>query len=599
MSKVNYSIVGESVNDGLISVQSTVESFGLNHVTSKDIVSFYKAFSSLAAYDTGLLPVDGSGILSIRSAGQHTQFAYQHKPGLYRINWAPTEGASNAAVYYVAQPYRIIICDIYQGNLLGARTFYTPYPITSPSQPLYHVNLPNINCKGYRGNAVGWICLYQNEDWTGLPLNEKIVRFIERCSGVETYNDGNMSETDGTRFYQENNKPDYLWDPVSWQKKSEQEGFEWTLNPDLWIQVLVTNMDHQSKHDLTGVPLTFADALIGDYNAYYHDPYPTKPINSVIRPDKEISQSEVLSYFVSAYKSSALHHLNDTFNSSLKAREEKGSSVFKGSSLTNSVENHNDVPTSLCYECESQCSEDSMVCVGDYSVCPSCLSENYCYIESCDEYYHKEDEIIYYHNGNYYHLDYDTVEFCAQCSHFYVGQEIEENIYSFPDGTGACRKCVDDFAEHLGIVTDNCIACGTVVLVEEEYMTYTHMFKSAYVDLETSEYKLKDNFLCEDCVKQYFICPCGITKPSNLQGIDFNPCGKVSFNYDNGNIVEVNSCCSSCLGPAYFEEETSMFNADFVPVNVKQFNDFQKDLHNSHLPYTKNLYKGFTLHPPF
>jgi len=172
---VNYSIVQS--DEGAIAVQSTVQSFNLDHVTQKDITSFYTRFSQFSAWDTGLLPVDGSGILSIRTAGEYTQFAYQHKPGLYHVNWGKSEGAA-AAAYYLAQPYRIIICDMKEGNLLGARMFYSPYPITSPSQPLYHVNLPNINCKGYRGNGVGWICLYQNEDWTQFPLNERIVRFI-------------------------------------------------------------------------------------------------------------------------------------------------------------------------------------------------------------------------------------------------------------------------------------------------------------------------------------------------------------------------------------------------------------------------------------
>ena len=241
--KVNYSIINSE--EGNIAVRSTVKSFNLDHVTEKDIVSFYNHFSQYSAWDTGLLPVDGTGMLSLRTAGIYTQFAYQHKPGLYHVNWSRSEG-SPATAYYVAQPYRIIICDMKEGNLLGARMFYSPYPITNPSQPLYHVNLPNTNCKGYRNNSVGWQCLYQNEDWSALPLNERIVRFIERCSGVETFNDGNMSETDGTRFYRENNKPEYLWNPVAWQEKS-QEGYEWTLDESLWIPVLV-----KDKEDETG-----------------------------------------------------------------------------------------------------------------------------------------------------------------------------------------------------------------------------------------------------------------------------------------------------------------------------------------------------------
>jgi hypothetical protein len=112
--KVQYTIVNSEA--GNIAVQSVVKSFNLDHVTSKDINSFYKNFSQYSAWDTGLLPVEGSGILSIRTAGEYTQFAYQHKPGLYHVNWGKSEGAA-AAAYYLAQPYRIIVCDMKEGNL--------------------------------------------------------------------------------------------------------------------------------------------------------------------------------------------------------------------------------------------------------------------------------------------------------------------------------------------------------------------------------------------------------------------------------------------------------------------------------------------------
>ena len=94
------------------------------------------------------------------------------------------EGDHEARKYYVAQPYRIVVADLLNGNIYGARTYYSPMPITYPQAPLYHVNLPNINCKGYRGNSVGWICLYHNEDISAYPFNEKLVKILDRCSGT-------------------------------------------------------------------------------------------------------------------------------------------------------------------------------------------------------------------------------------------------------------------------------------------------------------------------------------------------------------------------------------------------------------------------------
>jgi hypothetical protein len=152
-NNINYSITNQ---DGALVMRSTVKSFNLDHVTDKDIVSFYRNFSSYAMFDTGLMPLSGTGVLAIRSAGNHTQITFQHEPQINHINWGANEGDRDAVTYTVAQPYRIWIGDLVDGNLYGARMFYSPYPITSPDQQLYHLNLPNTNCKGYRGNGVGW-----------------------------------------------------------------------------------------------------------------------------------------------------------------------------------------------------------------------------------------------------------------------------------------------------------------------------------------------------------------------------------------------------------------------------------------------------------
>ena len=326
MDKVSYSFVKESDN---IVFRSKVQSFNLDHVTDKDIRSFYLQFSQRAAFDTGLLPLDGTGLLSIRKAGEYTQVAYQHKPGFYYVNWGATEKDPYAKKYYLAQPYRIVIIDFKSNNLLGARTFYSTVPVTHPDVQLYHVNLPNINCQGYRGNGVGWICLYLNEDWSNLPFNERLALAVERCSGVESYNDANMSETDGPRFYQSMFSNDssfsYLWNPSKWEDKSQQEGYEWTLSAP-WIPILVQNIDSQDRHstESDAVPFTFKMAITGAYQAYYTDKLPLKPINALQRDTSNISISNVMSYFVQSYNNSATSYVGtDTLDASSKFRDKR------------------------------------------------------------------------------------------------------------------------------------------------------------------------------------------------------------------------------------------------------------------------------------
>lgn len=325
MDKVAYSFVKDNSN---IVFRSKVQSFNLDHVTDKDIRSFYMQFSNYAAFDTGLLPLEGTGLLSIRKAGEYTQVVYQHAPGSYYVNWGETEGDKYAKKYLLAQPYRIVIIDFKNNNLLGARTFYSKLPATYPDLPLYHVNLPNINCKGYRGNAVGWICLYHKEDWSNLPFNERLALAIERCSGSEAYNDANMSETDGPRFYHQmydgEKEVSYLWNPKLWEEKTISEGHSWTLDAG-WIPVMVESIDSQDRHKTGGEQLTLKMAILGSYRAYYTDSIPVKPITALQRQGGLEAQS-VMSYFVSAYNDSATSYAGlDTMSMSEKFRDSRTS----------------------------------------------------------------------------------------------------------------------------------------------------------------------------------------------------------------------------------------------------------------------------------
>lgn len=602
--KVQYSII--KTEEGTVSVQSTVKSFSLDHVTSKDISSFYANFSQYAAWDTGLLPVDGSGILSIRTAGEYVQFAYQHKPGLYHVNWSKTEG-SPATAYYLAQPYRIIICDMYQGNLLGARTFYSPYPITNPSQQLYHVNLPNINCLGYRGNGVGWICLYQNENWSHLPLNERIIRFIERCSGVETYNDGNMNETDGPRFYQSNGKPSYVYNPIDWQEKSSEEGYEWTLDPGLWIPVLVESMDSQGHHDPNGIPLTFADAIVGDYRAYYYDEKPTKPINSIIRPDKELDSKEIMSYFIKSYNGATQVNnplLNDTFNTSINVKNKIGSAEFTNSPLLSASDDHEEDNDNYitCSYCEESYEDDGTFGVdaeANTPICGNCIHDYYVHIQNGKGYYLTESTDIVYDekNQSYYHLDYDHVLSCEFCGSIFGTSSksmkdkkaVNNSIYLDKDENQfACINCLEevlnDNSEFKDLEKFNCFSCQRLCVDHEDY---SHNFPKIKVlnpvfnfESEKTDYIINEHILCQNCADNSKICPCGFFRSS--EDSELNPCTYTEMVNDEGDVSKtyaVNKCCSTCLAPVTFDEEGQA---------VASFSPFQPEAHKVFISSIKN-----------
>lgn len=446
MSNVQYSFV--NTEEGNLTFRSSVNSFGLDHVTDKDMTSFYTSFSNYSYIDTGLMPVDGSGLLALRSAGNHTQIVYQHKPGMYYINWGQYEGDRNATKYYIAQPYRIVIADLMDGNIYGARTFYSPVPITHPETPLYHVNLPNINCKGYRGNGVGWICLYQNEDISMYPFGEKLAKVLDRCSGTEAYNDQNMSETDGPRFYSSNGKPIHLWDPNEWQNYSDQNGYEWTLDPDVWIPVLVKDRDHQEKHYPNGQPLTLADAITGNYQAYYTDTIIPKPVNQILRSDYTLPATKVFDWFKIAYNSSTTQPpvINVIENSqNVKLKQSVAPPVFS------QEEPDEDSDVWMCEDCEEYHSSDL---TPNYTytsplICDSCF-ENYCYAVNTESYHHPESgDTLWLSMSDIYIYtplaEASSYKYCCECDTgiYHNHSDFAKFTMSTSDDS-VCKDCEDE-----------------------------------------------------------------------------------------------------------------------------------------------------------
>lgn len=406
---------------------------GTVNVEERDVESYLKEIGKRAPIETGILP---PGVLSIRQAGDHLQIVHQTVPGVNYVNWGAYERDSSAKTYTLAQPYQIAVGDFVNGDLLGCRIFYSPVPITSLDQPLYHQNVPNINCKGYGqgyggalGNGVGWVCLYHRESWKTMDIAQKTARMIERCSGVETYNDANMSETDGTRFYKQHKKPEYLWNPKVWEEKSEKEGFEWTLDPKLWIPVLVKDQDHQDKHYADGVPLTLRMAMEGNASAYYGDKYLPKPINGLARADqklipKDIHQKVYNEAFVNAKVTKAA-----------TAKKQPVAKVAKPIVAAPKVQLKKPIVKKLPVEKPTGWS-NVLVATENCEACGIATHPNWVLTVNDNSHYFCEEH-------------YSYVTMCAACKKI---SQISDTMIS-ADGQNVCLNCAED---------SKCIKCGMV-----------------------------------------------------------------------------------------------------------------------------------------
>jgi hypothetical protein len=157
--------------------------------------------------------------------------------------------------------------------MIGARMFYRPAPLYPGDTALYHTNLPNINCVGYGGTAVGWVCFYgeaAKKDWPS-----RLHRLVERCSGGEGYNN-NMTGTDGPCFYQKKKAPEWTWSVKEWEDitKKNKGDLSFVLGDDHpWIPVMVTSNKAQLSHSdgAKAKPLTLEVALTGKAPFYYSD----------------------------------------------------------------------------------------------------------------------------------------------------------------------------------------------------------------------------------------------------------------------------------------------------------------------------------------
>lgn len=475
------------------SVNREVNLGNIQQNETRNPVSFFENISEVALIDTGLLPLAGTGVLAIRQALNHVQIVFQHEPDLYYVNWGQYERDAQAKTYYLAQPYRIVIGDILDGNLQGARTFYSPVPIQTADQLLYHVNLPNINCKGYRGNGVGWICLYHKHDWTKLTISEKIRALVERASGVETYNDANMSSTDGPRFYKAAGRPDYTYDPMAWQKKSIDEGFEWTLDENLWIPIQVKGIDEQGQHDPNGVPFTLEMAMLGRYAAYYGDKYWPKPVNGFIRADEETpSASTIFTHINSAFtKSLAEGSKSDQSGITPEAKTKKGKLKLPDG-FTPTVAPTPVATPVYCVCCESEITAQTQNAVTEGKACSDCLGECFGKCVACNTTHHFDHLQVF--EDQLYCSSCKVIYTCANCG------QVHETYEAIVEGSW-CNKCA------VAGMCDNCHASFNTINLKE--LTIKN-------PIDKSDMKIR---LCMDCFENSVSCGCGYLKNESDTGL--------------------------------------------------------------------------------
>jgi len=520
-------------------VAREIEMAGKTNSEERPASEFLHQLGQRAPLDSGWMP---PGLRSYAQAGNYAQMVIECVPGINLVNWGDYEGDSDAKTYTLAQPWRILIADFVDGNLLGARMFYSPVPFVHPDQQLFHANVPNLNCKGYgQGNGVGWLCLYHGESWREMTLGQKVARVIERCSGVETYNDGNMSETDGPRFYEEHGKPSFVTDPSTWEKKTEEEGFEWTLDADLWIPVMVNGEDDQGHHVESGVPLTLRMAMNGKYNAYYGDSYHPKP-SLALRRGEEPEDLFVKVIQESYNQASTKKGVPNTPASTPITQAAPQPVQAWAPPPWNAPGYHN------CSVCEHTFeAPDDWYGVHWGVVCEPCW-DNMIRCMSCSVGLHENDEFAELH-GDTYCMDCKNFEICTNCG---MGEDQEEAVLEHGTGDPYCQGC----ASSLKVNLFTCTKCDKENVHVSEKFALNH---------ETTTGVTVDHELCNLCATSLVLCAnCGdlapthdvvTTKQAHMVCPDcLEFCNECSYPVGK-NELSPSGSCTDCAQPALDMEE--------------------------------------------
>lgn len=353
----------------------------------RDLFGFLKELGQAVPFDTGWMP---PGVRNIRQFGVHRMVTITLPPGIHLVRWGRSEHDHTDDRYRLAMPWRVVIAQYHDNNLLGARMFYSPEPINTPDQQLYHANLPNINCQGYNRNGVGWVCFYP-EDTNNLTLGQNIARTIDRCGGEEGYN-RNMDQIDGPSLYRSKNKPEYTHDKHAWEAKTEAEGLDWVLDNNLWIPVRVHDVDLQTEHYDGGIPLNLEMAMHGAA-PYMYDEH---PLNMVHKHERNLLEAEAV--------------VRATFG---HAFAQAGAADPKVPHVPNTIQLPIP-PTSWCINCGGEFDTNTMhISPGDSSasqyLCSECYVESVTTCESCGL-----EQLKW--SGSYGSLHGDsTTSYCSDC----------------------------------------------------------------------------------------------------------------------------------------------------------------------------------------
>jgi hypothetical protein len=528
MAGKSYEISADGVAEvTTVAGTRTVKALGLT------LPRFLAGMGDLAQFETGLLPVEGSGVLSIRKFLDHTQIVAQIAPRVSPVFWRRSDTdydpkakrRDERELHNVAMPYRIWIGDIVEATFIGARHFYSPSPISSLNDILYHTNLPNTNCLGYNDTSVGWICLYINalSDFSQVEsLAHAVALMEERCGTGESYND-NMTETDGPTFYSQYHTDAEMGKRLTnisqWEAYTDKHGEHWTSNDGVWIPVKVKGPDDQFSHDPNGMPLTLEMAMKGEYAAKYSDEM-NKPINVAVRQDRNPDD----------LTSSAWSQLDKTVAAAEEGFPERLwlAQPQRKRSKGTKAKTEFLAPTSFseyakCKHCGTVKERSEKDFWFTSSICVSCREKYYGTCHECTETFHFEQLQFYKAKEQYFCSECATIYECQNCG-FQTTGDVTPFIY---EGQ-FCTNCAE-------VVI--CTGCGQQQVNEEGHVREVEapaviMLDAPGEDGMAAEIRQETMYFCLPCAANYVACACGFVKETS----------------EVMSIPDCDALCGSCVG---------------------------------------------------
>ncbi len=261
------------------------------------------------SFDTGLIPVSGTGLINLRMDQGEEVAVWQLEPTVQTIVYnglrrpdrlrRSHDGQGNypADCYYkIALPWRLLIGTRFAESAVSVRLLFSDGPITSMDDPLYAPPLPSVSLTGYHEMPIGWVCWHPRLRGESPDLAQAFPRYVKAL--YETVFTDGIGTYDG-QYYADHGDNMTIKNLDRWAQLTADHDTDWFVEnlKTLFLPIYKTSAPYRARP--TGNdPFTFKDIFTYNisetHNNHWNNPGSKK---SILLPKTTFTLDQINSSF--------------------------------------------------------------------------------------------------------------------------------------------------------------------------------------------------------------------------------------------------------------------------------------------------------------